>query len=448
MRITFCAILFLGVSTLHGQTLNEILKQAETNYPLLKAKHFEVHAAENGLSSAKMAAVPSIDAAYQINYATHNNITGMASSQFFVPISGPPSVDNSYEPVYGSSASLLMNWEIFTFGQRTSRIDVAKANLQLAEADASHETFRHKINVIEAYFDVILGKELSKVYQKNLERSNENYIEVETLTRTGLRPAVDTAVLRAEISRAKIELLTHEKHLQTQLLNLSELLANDNISYHFDSGYFHYLPVDPDDTANVSHPLLALSKARAKIQEEHRRSVQRSIRPTLSFWGTAYARGSGIRYDGEVNSNEGLHFTRYNYGFGLQLSVPLLRFIAVRNELNEQTNLLDAQQERNRQIEVQLSTKTKIASLNLTNAVAIAREGPAFYNSAKFSFDALQARYNAGLANHVDLLQAQYALLKAESDLKKSYLEAWRALLYLAVVKGDLNLFLNQLPEN
>ena len=56
----------------------------------------------------------------------------------------------------------------------------------------------------------------------------------------------------------------------------------------------------------------------------------------------------------------------------------------------------------------------------------------------------MQVRYNTGLVNFADLVQAQYNLLKAELDVKQAYWDAWKALLLQAAVKGDLSIFLNE----
>jgi outer membrane protein TolC len=180
------------------------------------------------------------------------------------------------------------------------------------------------------------------------------------------------------------------------------------------------------------------------VNSEQRKFLQRTLYPKLSLWGTAYARGSGIRYDGYVNPEDGLHFTRYNYGAGLQLSIPILRFIDLRTQLSQSNNLLNAQQEKLSQANLQIKAQSALSALGLKYAIESAQESPVFFNSAQFSYDALFTRYNTGLANHADLVQAQYSLLKAESDLKKSYLDAWKALLYMSAVDGDLDIFLNQ----
>jgi hypothetical protein len=42
-------------------------------------------------------------------------------------------------------------------------------------------------------------------------------------------------------------------------------------------------------------------------------------------------------------------------------------------------------------------------------------------------------------------VQVQYNLLQAELDVKAAYWNSWKALLLQAAIKGDLNLFLNEI---
>lgn len=429
----------------HGQTLPELLKQAQSNYPLLKAKEHEVQAQMDQVAVAKSTALPSLDAAYQVNYATYNNITGMAVGQGFVPISGPPSTTNTYDAVFGSVGGLLLNWEPFTFGQRRSKINSAKAQQDYQEADQAQEIFQHQIKTANAYLDVVITHELVKVYSKNLERAQDNLRIVKSLTQSGLRPGTDTALFKAELSRTKIELLNCEKLHETQQVLLSELLGVNEGVYSIDSSFFKSLPVVATDTASQNHPLIRLSVSRVMINSYEKTSLQRTLYPTLSLWATAYARGSGVRYDGYVNSEEGLSFSRYNYGAGLVLSVPLLRFANVRHQINAQESIIKAEEEKLGLVKLQLDKQNRVADVTLSNALKIAQESPSFYQSSEFSYRTLLSRYNSGLVNYSDLLQAQYSLIKSETDLKRTYIDAWKALLYKAAVQGDINIFLNQL---
>lgn len=437
------ALLVLCISS-DAQKLQELLKQSEANYPLLKAKRHEVQAGIDRVAFAQSSALPSLDAAYQLNYATYNNITGMAVAQSFVPISGPPSTDNSATPVFGSAAGLLLSWEPFTFGQRKSRIESAKAAADYHHADANHELFQHKVRTINAYLELMLTHELIKVFNKNLERSMDNVRIVRSLTKSGLRPGTDSTLFIAELSRARIELYTVEKLKGVQEVALSELLGGSG-SYSVDSVFFTMLPVLKEDTAFTPHPLIRLSASRIMIGQREKTELQRTLNPKLSVWGTAYARGSGIRYDGFVNPQDGLSFSRYNYGAGLVLSVPLLRFTGLRHQVNAQESGIRSEEEKLNLTKLQLAKQEEAADLALHNALKIAEESPSFYRSAELSCRSLKSRYRAGLVNYADYIQAQYALIKSEADLRRNYVEVWKALLYRAAVQGDLTIFLNEL---
>jgi outer membrane protein len=445
-RKLFFWFLLLTFGTIEAQSLKDLLERAKSNYPLLKAKAFESTAKGDQVKYTRSTAFPSLEAGYQLNYATYNNITGMATSQHFVPISGPPSVSNSSDAVLGSAGGLLLNWELFAFGQHRSKITSAKASMDYQKADEENEIFQHQVRTANAYLDLLIMHELVKVYQRNRSRSEDNLRIVRSLVRSGLRPGVDTALFQAELAKAKIDLLNYEKTRQAQHLHLSELLGeNELTAVQIDSSLFSKLPTLQDTLSSGSHPLIVLSASRLKISKYERTSLQRSLYPRLSLWGTAYGRGSGIRYDGYVNSQDGLSFSRYNYGAGLVLSIPLLQFTRTQHQIRSQNALIQADQERLNATTLQLNKQKQLADVTLVNSLEIAKESPAFFEASSYAYKGLLSRYNSGLLNYTDLIQAQYALVQSETDLRKAYVEAWKALLYISAVNGDLNLFINQL---
>src|SRR5947209_8062115 len=76
-----------NTTTMTAATLEELLSQAERNYPSIAAKKAQMQAADAAISTQQNTIVPSLDATYQADYATYNNITGMAFPQYLVPIS-------------------------------------------------------------------------------------------------------------------------------------------------------------------------------------------------------------------------------------------------------------------------------------------------------------------------------------------------------------------------
>ena len=427
-----------------SNTLTQLLQLAEKNYPLLKSKILDIQAAQKSIDVSKSTLIPSLDASYQMNYATYNNITGMAYPQFLVPISGPPSTGNNMNAVFGSAASLLLNWQPITFGQRNAQVDFAKAGLQFTNADAQNEIFQHKIKVINAYLDVLTVTELVKVYQNNLQRTATNLQAVQSLVISGIRPGVDTALFKAEVSKAKVELLNSHKYKEQTRIYLSQLLASDNNLSFTDTMYFVKLPLNLPVADSVKHPLINLYNSNIAIGLARKKVLSKTTMPTLGVWSTLYARGSGISYNGTVKATDGLGLQRFNYGIGLQLSIPLLQSVKIKPQLQQQDFLIQSNQEKLNEIKLQLKKQNELADTTLNNAFAITKESPLFLESAQFSYKAMQSRYQSGLANISDFMQAQYALIKAETDYKLSYMGVWKAFLFKAAVNGDLNLFINQ----
>ena len=109
--------------------------------------------------------------------------------------------------------------------------------------------------------------------------------------------------------------------------------------------------------------------------------------------------------------------------------------------------MVHAEEERLKLIRLQVEKQREKAELNMENVLKIAAESPVLFESAEIAYHALMTRYNSGLINYSDLILSQYSLARAEADMKKSNLDAWRALLIKAAAGGDLSLFLNQIPD-
>ncbi len=430
---------------LHAQSsLHKLLQQAEANYPLLKSKAISIDAAKKNVEVSNSSIIPSLDASYQLDYATYNNITGMSYPQFLTPISGPPSASNNFSGVFGSATSLLLNWQPVTFGQREAQVAYSQAGVNYAVSDAQNEILQHKVRVANAYLDAITTAELINIFKENLSRCEINFSTTKTLVDAGIKPGVDTTLFAAEISKARVDLLNSKKNSEQSIIALSGLLASAESITVSDSSYFNKLPLNYTLADTVKHPLLALYNSSIGLDKAKENEISKTTRPTLGVWGTTYARGSGVQSDGSVKTLDGLGLQRINYGVGLQLSVPLLQSTKIKPQLQLQGLRVKADEEKLNDITLQLSKQLQTADITLNYALAIVKESPLLVQSSRYAYTTMLSRYSAGLANYADVVQAQYNLLKAQTDYKINYMAVWKALLYKATVSGDLNLFLNQ----
>src|SRR2546423_336276 len=101
------------------------IQLAEQRYHQLKVISYRTESADKNIEVVKYGKLPTLDASYQLNLATANNITGLFYPVGILPMTGPPSFKNDYTPVTGSAASILLNWQAITFGQHNAQIKVA-----------------------------------------------------------------------------------------------------------------------------------------------------------------------------------------------------------------------------------------------------------------------------------------------------------------------------------
>lgn len=446
LPLTLCFFLFQKAYTQSAVrlSLQDILNMGESNYPFLKSKALEVDAAKRNVETSKNTNIPSLDASYQVNYATHNNISGMIYPPFIMPISGPPSTSNDLSGVFGSATSLLLNWQPVTFGQREAQTAYAEAGVGYAASDAANEIFQYKVKLINAYLDALTTAELIKVYEENLFRSQANVSTVRVLVLNGIKPGVDTALFCSEQSKAKIELLGIKKNHEQLMITLTQLLASKENILIEDSSYFNKLPQYIIVTDTVKHPLQSLYQSSIELDRAKRNSLTKTTAPVLNVWGTTYARGSGVSYDGTINALDGLGLQRINYGVGLQLSVPLLQSLKIKSQVKQEDILIKADEEKLNNINLQLNKQLQSADTTLEYALQVVKESYPLLQSSNYAYKTMLSRYQAGLANYADVVQAQYNLVKAKVDYKTTYMAVWKALLYKAAVTGNLNLFLNQ----
>jgi outer membrane protein len=425
--------------------LSDALRLAEERYHLLKSKKLEADASTKYVDVVKYSKIPSIDASYQAGLATANNLTGMFYPNGILPISGPPSTSNQYSPAMGSAASVLLNWQAGTFGQKDAQINVSVAEANSKKAEWQQALFLHKINVISCYLDVILASEKINIHRQNIERVNANLKQSRVLTNSGIKPGVDTALFVSELSKATIELLNAQRQLQVAQLILAQLTGLDASPLPADTAFLNKLPdgIFTADTSFTNNPVVQYAQSYFEINKSKELLLRKSYLPKLNFWGTGFARGSGFQPNGTIKTWDGLGLNRLNYGAGVQLVFPIMKYGEVKKQLLQQNLLSKAAQEKVEETKSVLVLQQHIANTTFNSSIAIAKETQQQLKSGKYAFTAMQTRYNTGLVNFADLIQAQYNLLKAELDSKIAYWDAWKALLLQTAVKGDEKIFLN-----
>jgi outer membrane protein TolC len=429
--------------------LKDAVLLAEQRAPLVLSKRYESEAASKNIDVTRYnTSMPALDATYQAGIGTANNLTGIFYPAGILPMSGPPSAANRYSPATGSAASALLNWQALTFGQKSAQVHVSVAEANSKKSELEQVTFQHKINVISAYLDVLLAYDVVTIQGHNMERVQANLKQSRVLANTGIKPGVDTALFLSELSKASVDLLNAQKRLQVSQLLLQQLIVTNNLPVPVDTAFLDQLPltVVPNDTSFAQVPVIKFGQSQLLLSQSKEQLLKRSYLPKVNVWGTGFARGSGFQPDNEnIKTWDGFRLSRFNYGAGLQLVFPIMKYGEVKRQLQQQQLLSKAAREQIEESKQVLTTQQKIAITTFNSSIAIATQTQQQLKTGEYAFKAMQTRYNTGLASFPDLIQAQYNLLKAELDVKSAYWDAWKALLLQAAVKGDEHIFLNEI---
>jgi outer membrane protein len=124
--------------------------------------------------------------------------------------------------------------------------------------------------------------------------------------------------------------------------------------------------------------------------------------------------------------------------------VPLFEGSRTKTKVQQQQQLVNAAFADFQLMQWQLQKQTEEADTTLQSALNIVSLTQSQQQSANFLFNAVTARYKAGLVSYAEVILAQQQLIEAEADMEKSKWEVWKSVLYKASVSGDLKYFTEQ----
>lgn len=418
-------------------SLTQLLQAAEQNHPIWLARKYESDAKRSQKEVLKNTTLPNIDATYQANIATFNNLTGMFYGQGLLPISGPPSYNNSFSPTTGSAVGLMATWSPLTFGALGAKIKVAEQEILAYESETQDRLLRHQTQVIQQYLEVFRIQSLLQINGKNQQRLSKMLVLVRDLVKNGLKPEADTSFVRSELIRNQIEQRSYEGQIQRSKTKLAELIGQTSVEV-TDTTWLNQLPTIAQNQTMISHPSEQVVLRLNEVENARLGAIQKGFLPKLTFFGTTFARGSGVNNGFLI----GLGFQRFNYGLGVHLAVPILKGTEKNTLLSQQNLRIKATHEQLNVVRLSLQQQMASAQSLLDETREITNRMPDLLNETQKVFGASQQRYQTGLVSLNEVIQAQYQLQKVESEASLAKLNVWQALLLYAYAKGDLNVFL------
>jgi outer membrane protein TolC len=416
----------------------QAVQYAVDNYPAIQASKARVLAQEAGVDVARTAYLPRLDTTVQVNRATRNNVTGLLLPLGPIPsISGPVSDVTSLSGIWGGVSAVVMTWEAFDFGQRDATVDVARAQVARARAGAELTKLEIGINTADAVLRLAAAQETIRAARANVERQEVFANAVAVRVRNQLRPGADDSRAQAELALARIQLIQAEQAEQIARVNLAQWLGVEasDVEIHIDS-VLTVPPVSSAPRPRAAHPLAETQMAVVESSRALQHALSRSFAPRINLQ-TAYSlRGSGARADGGAR---GFALDTPNWAAGITATFSLFDWFSIRERTRVETYNERAEEATYDRIVRELSARSEEARAEIDGARRVAENTPIQLSAARTLEQQARARYGAGLADIVEVADAQRLLLQAEVGDAVARLGIWRALLADAAARGDLS---------
>lgn len=350
------------------------------------------------------------------------------------PGSPVPATNTTGKTLYGS-----LDWRLFDFGGRSSRYRAAKSLLQAAAATRDATIQQVLGAVVQAYFDAVTAKATLTDRLESESIAQQTLASARRRETQGMASGNDPLQAAAALERAILERNRAAADEDKAVALLAYVLGTP-------AGSSIALPADLDARASAAsgkdlaawlrdterhHPAIVAARAAVQAAQDEVVSARSADRPTIDLTANYYQNGF---------PNQGLTTTNLRAAtVGITVTVPLFDgFLTHYNVEQAQAavKVSEAQLRETRQATLMAVVE---AYADAQSAVRNVRVSEDLLNAAQAALESSQRRYGQGVADIVELLNAQAALADARSERTRS-LADWRsARLRLLAAAGVLN---------
>jgi outer membrane protein TolC len=431
-------------------TLEQALQFAIDHYPSVRAAVEQVAASSANVNVARAAYLPRLDALWQTNRATANNIFGQLLPQSVIPaLSGPVLPSASGDSAWGSAAGALFSWEPVDLGLRSALVREAQADVVRARAAEGLTRLGVQNAVGNAFLNVASAQRALTAADADVERRTVLARAVHTLVDNQLRPGAEASRLDAELAAARTRSIQARQLLTVAQSTLAELLGvADGLVTVDATRLLGRLPDGTIPRATLAeHPLAQAGQAAVDLAHAREDVLTKTDRPRLYVQSSLFARGSGANPDGTFDGGaDGLGLERTNWAAGVQLVFPnLFDFASLRARRAAAGALTRMESAHYDEAVLTIRSQQRASDAVVEAARAIAQNTPVQLAAAQQSESQARARYDAGLTSIVEVADTQSLLANAEYQDALARVEVWRALLAQAVAQGNLTPFMQAL---
>ena len=400
-------------------SLRECCDYAVEHNISIKQQQNQCRKSELDLSTAKNSRLPDLSGSVGQNFSFGRGLTAA----------------NTYTNTNTSSTSFGLSTSVplFTGFRIPNEIKLNQLNLEAATADLEKAKNDIRMQVAEAFVQILYNMEMADVARRQIEIDSAQVRRLEAFVDNGKAAEAELSQQKATLANSRLTSTQAENNYRLSVLTLTQLLelpspegfTIERPTQEELNALSQIVIIGPDQIyaeALGVKPEILSQQLRLKGSEHSIKIAQSANYPTLSLGGglgTNYYTTSGFESDG-FGSQMKNNFSQY---ISLNLNIPIFNRFQTRNNIRSARIDLE-----NQQLQLDNTKKTLYKEIqqvyyNALNAQEKERSSADAVQSSKDAFQLMQAKYENGKATITEFNESKNNYLKSESDLVQARYE-------------------------
>lgn len=336
------------------------------------------------------------------------------------------------QPDWSTSWGLRLDQSLSLSGREFTAFQISKKGIESSRYNLYAVKEDYLFSVSAAYYDVLRAGKAIEIARANVERLRKHRDAAQTRLRIG--EVTKTALLRAEaeLSGAQSEMVRSENNLNLAKAVLARI-AGINGEYTLKETVLEKIEElqlsSLKEEAMAERAEIKSSNIQKKIAEEQVKYAQGSYWPTLSVEGV-YSR---------MDENPSLPFFNKESTYGvLKLNFPFFEGGLRRTEVNEAKAKQRQSELIHEDLKKTISIDVENAYLDLKTQAGILKSLEDQLVFARDNYNAVSKQFEYGLANSIDVMDANTLLVTSERQLTDAKYNYQLSILRLKKATGTL----------
>lgn len=385
------------------RTLDECIALALERHPSIGAADSGIEAGRARIGQARSGYLPQLSGDWSTNRqkSSFSSRTGGPSDT----AGGAVSQQNAFDFHQGS---LTLSQTLFDFGQTFAAIRAAQARTDSLAADADTTRQQVVLEVKQSYFGLLAARRLADVAEQTVRSNEQQLAQARGRNEVGFAPRLDVTRSEVQLASAELDRLTARNNVSVAEVTLQNALGVDGpLALEIEDVLADPTSV-PDERTALERAYERRPELRSLLAEERaaEQDVAQRWRQLLpSVRGNATYGGSASEFPLEEQ-----------WSVGAAVDVPIFDGGLTLSRVSEGKAALHALRFEEQRLRQQVALEVRTALLDVRRTEAAIRVTERATGQARENLELAEGRYQTGVGNVIELVDAQRARASADAD--------------------------------